>query len=264
MKYPLHLAPLFILVVPITSFSILLPLYVWVNTPDWNNAVAAIDAYPTVQWQVIINPHSGPGTNMSYPSNPDYLAGIAQMNSKPNVQTLGYVDTGAGVKKSISAVESEVAVYARWASYKRSDISIHGIYFDDVSNKDDQTVYDYMSEITTYAFNSMPSSDTRVVYNPGTFAPSHLLTYSNMTVQYEKPYDEYQSINPISQIADGDLRKTAFQIYSTPTSSYGDVEGLVQTMAQKGMEAVYFGADCCYKQLDAPLLMDLAKAVSDL
>ncbi|KAM0805439.1 Spherulation-specific family 4 [Usnea florida] len=264
MKYSLHLAPLFFLAVPTTSFSVLLPLYVWVNTPDWNNAIAAIDAYPSVQWQVIINPNSGPGTTMSYPSNPDYLAGIAQMNSKPNVQTLGYVDTGAGTKKSTQAVESEVAVYASWASYTGADIAIRGIYFDDVSNQDDQSVYDYMSAITTYAFTSMPSSDTRVVYNPGTFAPSTLLSYANMTVQYEKPYAEYQSVDPLAQIPAGDLAKTGVQIYSTPTSAYGDVAGLVRTMAEKGLQAVYFGADCCYKTLDATLLMDLAKAVSEL
>ena len=97
-----------------TSMFILLPLYIYPGTSAsaWSNATAAIAAYPKVQWQIIINPNSGPGTT-SYPTDSNYIAGISKLNSYPNVITLGYVDTNFA-KRAYSAVTSDIDVYAKW------------------------------------------------------------------------------------------------------------------------------------------------------
>lgn len=46
----------------VSSTSILVPLYVWPEDDStWAPVFNAISSYPDVQFQVIVNPNSGPG-----------------------------------------------------------------------------------------------------------------------------------------------------------------------------------------------------------
>src|ERR1700722_5034162 len=115
MKIPLF-APLLFFALPTSSLFILLPLYVYPDSgaSAWAPVTSAIAAYPSVQWQIIINPDSGPGS----PPTPDgnYIPGISELNSYDNVRTLGYVDT-AHAARALADVESAIDVYAGWADY---------------------------------------------------------------------------------------------------------------------------------------------------
>ncbi len=88
-----------IFVLPSTSLHIILPLYLYPDSSAsaWGNITATVAAYPAVQWEIVVNPNSGPGTT-SYPTDPNIIAGIAKLNSYPNVHTVGYVDTAHGQK----------------------------------------------------------------------------------------------------------------------------------------------------------------------
>ncbi|KAB8298558.1 hypothetical protein EYC80_000737 [Monilinia laxa] len=72
--------------------SILLPLYMYPKPGDWNWATKAITAYPFVNFDIIINPHSGPGPINTFP-DPNYITAIAALNAFDNTNLLGYVDT---------------------------------------------------------------------------------------------------------------------------------------------------------------------------
>lgn len=74
--------------------NILLPLYVYPSNGGWDPVYAAVAAYPSVQFQIVVNPDSGPGAGQ-YP-NSDYVAGLAKLNSYSNVKTIGYVHTSYG------------------------------------------------------------------------------------------------------------------------------------------------------------------------
>src|ERR1700730_633611 len=78
---------------PVSSLFVLLPLYVYPGSSAsaWSAVTAAVAAYPSVKWQIIINPDSGPGSTQ-YPDS-NYIAGISELNGYDNVQTLGYVYT---------------------------------------------------------------------------------------------------------------------------------------------------------------------------
>ncbi|CAD6581726.1 MAG: hypothetical protein ASARMPREDX12_000648 [Alectoria sarmentosa] len=261
MKSLLLLAPLF-LTLPTTALFILLPLYVYPNTSasDWSNATAAIAAYPKVQWQIIVNPDSGPGTT-GYPTDPNYITGIAQLNSYANVQTLGYVDTN-DTHRAYAAVVSDIDVYASWANYPDSqyNISMAGIFFDDVNNTKSTAVSTYMHNASAYAYATVPSDITPVVFNPGALAPTTLFSYCDTMVEFEDFSSSYQNATTIATIPSAYRGQSAILVHNTMGTTT-NVKSLVHTMAQDGIEAVYFTSDCCYNALNGTLLMQLAAAV---
>lgn len=246
------------LALPSNSLFIILPLYLYPgeNGTAWSDVTSTIDAYPGVQWQIIVNPNSGPGTS-SYPSDPNIISGLAKLNSYSNVNTVGYVDTAHG-QKDISSVNAETDVYASWAGYSDANISIGGIYFDDVSSEESSSMYSYYETVAAHARSSMKTS-AHVVFNPGYRAPTQLFSYANTIVEFEDSLAHYQSEDIIDQIPTQFRGQSALQIYSTPEGT--DVGSLMSTMAQSGIEAVYFGEDCCYKVYSKALLQDMAEAV---
>lgn len=80
---------------PSSSLFIILPLYLYPgeSASAWSSVTSTIEAYPGIQWQVVVNPNSGPGTK-SMPTDTNFIDGIAKLNSYPNVMTVGYVLTG--------------------------------------------------------------------------------------------------------------------------------------------------------------------------
>lgn len=86
----LLLSPVF-LAISVTSLSILLPLYIYPDSSAsaWKPVFRAIKAHPNVNWLITVNPDSGPGTNASYHCDTSYITGMTQLDSFPNVYTLG-------------------------------------------------------------------------------------------------------------------------------------------------------------------------------
>ncbi len=253
------LLALFVLAHQSTAVSILLPLYIY---PDpsasaWNDVTAAISASPNVQWQIIINPNSGPGTT-SYP-DANYITGISKLNSYANVQTFGYVDT-VYAGRAFSAVTADIDVYARWASYTSANISIAGIFFDDVNSTASDIVYKYMDNTAQYAYANLHAPATSVIFNPGALAPTQLFDYCDTIVEYENPFSNYKGDATINTIPSGNRDQSAILMYNTPETT--DLTSMVQSMAQYGVESVYFAPDCCYNHVSATLLKQLAAAVS--
>lgn len=238
------------------SLSIILPLYLYPSDKGiaWSDVTTTIEAYPRVQWLVVINPNSGPGTT-GYPSDPNFISGIAKLNGYSNVNTVGYVDTKYG-NKTIATVNSETDVYASWANYANADIAIGGIYFDDVSITSSR--YSYYETVAAHARSSMKSS-AHVVFNPGYRAPAQLFSYADTIVEFEDSLANYESQSIIDQIPTQFRGHSALQIYNTPEGT--EVGCLMAEMEQDGIEAVYFGVDHDYKVYSKTLLQDMAEAI---
>ena len=236
------------------SLSIIFPLYKYPGEKGaaWSDVFAAIEAQPDAQWEMIINPNSGPGA----PSVPDanLLEAITKVKSYANVRTVGYVLTGHG-SRDMALVKSDVDVYAKWAD---ADIGLGGIYFDEVSSEEKE--FSYYQELAEYARSSMSSSARRVVFNPGYRAPTELFSYCDTMVEFEDSLANYQAQGIIEQIPSAFRKQSALQIYSTPVGA--DVASEMSKMKQAGIEAVYFGSDCCYKEYDAGLLNAMAEGAA--
>jgi len=205
--------------------------------------LTAIDAYPKVQWQVIINPSSGPGTvdSQFYPTDPTQIAGIAKLNSYPNVITLGYIHTNYG-QRTYSEVTSEVDVYARWTSYSKANISISGIFFDEISNNPSSDVYKYYQQASAYVYAKFSSAVKKVMFNPGTYASIQLFEICDTMFEFENPFSNYGNDTTIEKIP-GDYRgKSGIMVDDVPASA--DVGSLVHTMAYYGVEAYMYSRSC--------------------
>ena len=262
MKSLLLLFPLFIFVLPTTSLFLLLPLYIYPGTSAsaWNAVFDAITKYPSVHWQVVVNPDSGPGalTTAGYPVDQNYITGIAKLNTFANVQTLGYVHTSYA-NQPYTTLTHNISVYANWASYTPSNITIDGIFFDEVNSTSAPSVLTYMHNASTYAYNTVPTDITPVVFNTGVRAPWQFFQWADTIIQFEGPYSAYKNYTTISSFSASNRSQTAFVVHDTPSNA--PIKSLIHTLIYYGVEAAYFTLDCCYNAVDATFLSTLAAAV---
>ena len=242
---------------PAHSLFILVPLYLYPGTSGsaWSNVTAAIAASPKVNWQIIINPNSGPGT---YPPDANYITAVSKINSYPNALTLGYVDTDY-TRTPYATLTSQIDLYAKWSTYTAANISISGIFFDDVNNTAASAVYSYYQKAGTYAYNKIPSDVTPVVLNPGAAAPAPLFKYADTVLEYEGTLQGYKDGVTIDGFTKGYNSQAAVVIHDTTDTAA--VKSQVHTMALRGVQAVYYGVDCCYHVFSASLLSLVASAV---
>ncbi len=255
MKFPTILTPLLLAALPFSScIDVLLPLYLYPgeSASAWSPIFSTIESHPGVNFEVVVNPNSGPGTS-SFPTDANIINGIAKLNTYPNVHTVGYVLTQHRTRDP-ALVKADVDVYAKWASYADADIAIGGIYFDEVSSETTSANYDHYAALAAHAREKIPGG--KVVYNPGYRAPVQLFESADLMVEFEDSLANYQSQGILGQIPAGFEGKSAVQVYDTPEGT--DVGALIGEMAQKGLGAVYFGEDCCYKVWNKGLLQKMA------
>ena len=265
MLHLLLLTPL-ILALQAASMFILVPLYGYPGTSAsvWSNVTAAIKAYPNVQWQVIVNPGSGPGTT-GCPNDTNYTDGISILNGYTNVVTLGYVDTNY-TNRAYSAVIQDINTYASWRNCNEPgyNVSIDGIFFDRVSNTASSAVFTYMQNASEYAYAQFPSDIKPVIFNPGTPAPTQLFSYCDTMIEFENLYSLYNNATTIMTIPSGYRDQSGILVTNTPETT-APIASLVHTMAYYGIEAVYFTTDearNAYQIYDLDLLDQIAAAVA--
>ena len=264
MHHVLLLTPL-ILALQAASMFILVPLYSYPfsSASAWSNVTAVIKAYPQVQWQVVINPGDGPNTT-TCPTDTDYISSISSMNSLANVMTLGYVDT-AWANRAYSLVVQDINTYASWWNCNEQgyNISIDGIFFDDVNNTASSSVFTYMQNAASYAYSQVPSDVTPVVFNPGTNVSTQLFSYCDTIIEFEDLYSVYKNATTIKTFPSAYNHQAAILVTNTPETT-APIASLVHTMAYYGIEAVYFTPDHdpAYHTCDLDLLKQIAAAVA--
>ncbi|KAK0636003.1 Spherulation-specific family 4-domain-containing protein [Bombardia bombarda] len=162
------------------ALDVLLPLYTYpggtTSLPDWQAAVDAIKANPTIHFYVILNPNNGPtgsGCDLTYGCNRDWTTGIAKLTALPNAQTLGYVYTRYGdtAQRSVAAIKADINNWAAWATAPTWDaavtanIKVHGIFFDETGPTAATTAL--YRNLTTYARSTFGARAYATVLNPG-------------------------------------------------------------------------------------------------
>jgi hypothetical protein len=138
-----------------TSLSVIFPLYIYPEIGAWDPLYTAYSlpppsnnpsnnsatSNPTLQFLVILNPNSGPGS-----ATPDenYVRELTKMKTFSNIRVIGYVRTGWATR-SITDVLNEISIYASWNS-KIGD-SISGIFFDETPNAYSSSVASFMAQV---------------------------------------------------------------------------------------------------------------------
>lgn len=211
--------------------DIVIPLYSYPGSSQWQATFDAIQAYPNVRFQVIINPDSGPKS-----SSPDaaFAAAAMQLKSYTNVQMLGYVRTGYANRPQ-ATVTGEVDQYAAWPDASK----VQGIFYDETA----QNAVDYMTAITTYARTRF--NEAVVMFNPGTSATTAYYNIADFVMIAEIPYSATAANAMINLSAP---TKAAVIIYSVPSLEAS--QSLVSTAISNNIGSVYFTQDpATYQQM---------------
>ena len=223
---------------------------------------STIEAFPQVQWQAIVNPNTGPGTvdGQSFPTDQNYINAVAQLNNYPNVITLGYIRTFyAGL--ALQDLQGQVDIYAAWSSYPGANITIHGIFFDDVVSQPSSDQLSYYQQSSAYVHTKFSATVAKVMFNPGTIASTQLFQYCDTMWEFENPLSNYRDTGTISSIPDDSTSRAQSGIMINTFDDDSRVGSIVHNMAAAGIGSVCLSQDLNYKVYDATLLQELAAAV---
>lgn len=175
-------APLKKRIAPNPNLAVDLPLYSWPIDGAWDEVYRALSDNPQTQFNIIINPDSGPG---EYPPNSDYTGGVAKLNSASNAHVYGYLRTGF-TDRSISDIQADAENYAQWNSHSGEDIHLDGIFVDEAPSELDKL--DYMKSVHDAIHGAFPDG-IQIWTNPGTTIPAEFYDYADTVTAFETGYN---------------------------------------------------------------------------
>jgi hypothetical protein len=219
------------------------PLYVDPSNNNWAPLYSAIAANPSLTFNLIINPNSGPGSS-AYPDS-DTIAGLGQLNTYPNVNTLGYVYVD-WCARSESDVQAEVNTYAGWKSYTGGqDIHVDGIFFDEAPADYSSSDVAYMRTVTGYVKSAFPSGANHVAFNPGATADASYFQIADSICIFESTYSQYSANTP-SAVPAGQKAASTIIIYDFSGSS-DDQQAIVEAVAASDVAGLYITSSGSYQ-----------------
>lgn len=250
---------------PVFSLVIMVPLYTYPGARGlsaWTSLVNTIQSHAEVQYLVIINPDNGPGPT-TYPDS-NYIDNVAKLNSYDNVNLIGYVDTQYA-SVPIETVYADIDKYANWADYEQADIALHGIFFDDMTVRDNSTTYEYMSSISNYAYSSFAESSSRptVVFNPGRKVATRYFRLADYIVEFEDSLSHYRGLASVKR-KKLRLRKKQAIIAHTATTSYTKTNQLLTEMYKRKTGAVYMTKEDSYDAISPGQLNSISSIIDRL
>ena len=249
---------------PVFSLVIMVPLYVY---PDgkglsaWKSLTTIIRNHPQVQYLVIINPDSGPGSG-DYPDS-NYIDGVSKLNTFDNVNLVGYVDTWY-TSVPLDTVYANIDKYANWANYADANITINGIFFDDMTNNANHTAYDYMSSVSNYAYSSFSdSSSPTVVFNPGCKVDATYFQWADYVIEFEDSLSDYKGLGPIKR-KKLQMREKQAIIAHTANPDLVKLQQLLTPIYNQHIGSVYMTKQCCYNGISSGQLRDMSTMIGKM
>ncbi|PYH89196.1 hypothetical protein BO71DRAFT_390124 [Aspergillus ellipticus CBS 707.79] len=248
-----------------TSARVIIPFYVYPSAGAWTPMEELVSEFPDVEFTIIINPDSGPGSS----SLPDasFLSAVPALTSHSNVLAIGYVPTQKGTR-AIADVEKDVKTYAGWPSASgNSSFAVHGIFFDEAPNAYSADLVSYYQQLATLVKDSTGlGPENYVVTNPGTVPDAAYLDIPDSTVVFESPYDSFLSAisaGTFNSISTTNHSSLASMVYSVPDSV--DLPTLI-TQVGNISEQIFLGNTSTYMAYDSymnkviPMLPTVAKS----
>lgn len=222
--------------------SILVPLYIYPLPGAWDPLYAAAKSHRDVDFNVILNPCSGPCMG----SLPDqvYLAEIPKLRAHPNIRTLGYVATHYA-EKDIDAILAEIDTYAKWPKISNiTKVRVDGIFFDETPSTFDPDDYQYLKRAQQAVRNATSFSDHFVAHNPGRLSPAILnskyvlqesyLNLTDLTVVFEETFEKWLDKDILDPLQAHKIRrsKLAVILHSLPNLSNAVLDFVVDQVEE--------------------------------
>ncbi|GFN11452.1 hypothetical protein AtubIFM55763_004889 [Aspergillus tubingensis] len=213
--------------------NVLFPLYIYpTNDSTWDPLYESVTTHPDLNFTVIINPSSGPGSS-AYPSE-EYTSSVERLSTYSNVRKVGYVRT-AYATRNITAVLDDVATYAGWAN-RSLTLAMDGIFFDEAPYDYSAAKAEYMQTISDAVKSSSGlRRDRMVIHNPGTIPDSR---YENnatdVTVVFESSYQDFHTEKHSLNAMASNRTAYAYMLHSVPDNlSNGTLRSFVNQMSRK-------------------------------
>ncbi|KAF3916865.1 Spherulin-4 [Dactylellina cionopaga] len=181
----------------VNILSIVFPLYMYpancassTTSPScaWYPFFQAIQANPTVTFNLIINIDSGPGDDNSIP-NSDWINVISYANNFNNTRLIGYIDSNPTNIPS-SKYKPQLQTYKNWYNYQSKDIDLDGIFVDDMAYSPSSASYykKYADDIKSIWAAPPSAAAPYIMMNPG--SPIDCGFYNNVDsiVSFEDYY----------------------------------------------------------------------------
>lgn len=108
---------------------------------------SSIESHPTLNFTVVVNPASGPGSGAGPDGN--YTKEIPRLNSYANVRTVGYVSTD-WAKRDVALALRDISIYGEWSrNASAKGIDMHGIFLDETPSQYDTASAEYYEAIAS-------------------------------------------------------------------------------------------------------------------
>lgn len=218
-----------------SATRILLPLYVYPAPPGWDPIFNAIATHPSVDFQIVLNPSTGPGgSTPGY--NIHWINAVSKLHTYDNVDTLGYVSAGYG-DRDLEDITTDIDNWDLWNHYTAADITIDGIFFDETPNwNGTRGLYDvsFMQQVTQLADLGGYSK----VFNLGQeCSHDEYFSLADTVVIFEDSAEFYNSTVLDDVVADGTAGKSAVLIHHFDDTSLtsGFAVRWVMDMVNKGL-----------------------------
>ncbi|XP_063992487.1 spherulin-4-like [Diachasmimorpha longicaudata] len=148
--------------------GLLIPLYTYPTEPTWEALKSAAASNPSVQFVAIVNPNSGPGSNL----DSTYVTSIASL-TQVGVKCIGYVRTDYGAIPE-DTVRGNMDKYTSWYP------QISGFFLDEMAHSEGKE--SYYASLTAHAIST---GKPFTMGNPGTSTTRKYFDTVNNTVIYE-------------------------------------------------------------------------------
>lgn len=237
---------------PNPNLAVDLPLYSWPIDGAWDGVYSTLSSSPNTQFNIIINPDSGPG---EYPPNSDYVNGVAKLNSYSNAHIYGYVRTGF-TDRPVSDVQADVENYKQWNSHQGADIHLDGIFVDEAPDSTEHL--EYMQNVHSAIRNALPSS-AKIWTNPGCIVDASFYEYADRITAFESDFEHW--MDPTRETIPWDLHeKTSVMIINYDGQSAGPAEQ-AKILVERGFQSGLLYGTEGYQKV-SKTWQDFAKALS--
>lgn len=183
--------------------GILVPAYFY-PTPGGSPWDQLIHDAPTVPILAIMNPNSGPGTQL----DPNYKAVVDSLQEAGG-EVIGYVPTSYA-QRPLQQVKAEINRYRQW-------YHVDGIFVDEMTSADNAKYLQYYQAIENFVHRLQPHGT--VVGNPGTNPSQAYLKVANQLVLFENGagYDTYMPPTWQASQAASQLANLVYNVPDTET-----------------------------------------------
>ncbi|GAB7345277.1 hypothetical protein MBLNU457_3640t1 [Dothideomycetes sp. NU457] len=176
----------------VSPTRVALPLYIYPAPGAWDPVFDAIVKNPSVHFDVIVNPHNGPGGPVP---DANYISNISRLNSYSNVTSFGYIHTSWG-ERDLEHIAADINTYESWSAYTDADIHISGIFFDEAPTA--LSSLTYMREVYQLTKSTLTKGNT-VWTNPGTVIDGRFFAVADLINTFEDSHEKWQITAHIPQ-----------------------------------------------------------------